>query len=100
MISTAPHLTVRYGTEADRPALQRLAQLDSARTLVEPVLLADLDGVLVAARSLSDGRQVADPFVATADVAALLRTRASQLTGAVGRRFGHRRRPALAPTTT
>jgi hypothetical protein len=43
-------------------------------------LIAELDGRLLAALALSDGRVVADPFHPTADLIDLLRARANQLT--------------------
>ncbi len=79
MFASTDNLTVRVASDEDRHELQRLAELDSARPLTHPVLVGELDGACVAAVSLHDGRQVADPFRLTGDVAALLRTRASQL---------------------
>ena len=71
-------LTIRYATAADRPALERLAQLDSSRVPADPVI-ACVDGKLAAAISTRDGAVIADPFVPTADTVALLRRRARQL---------------------
>ena len=59
--------------------LRRLAELDSAEPLRTPALVAIVDGEPVAALSLADGRAVADPFLPTADVVALLRERAGGL---------------------
>ena len=47
-----------------------------------PVLLAESDGLLVAAVSTATGELVSDPFVAAADVVALLQLRARQLDSA------------------
>ena len=58
-----PTIVIRSARADDGPALRRLAALDSARPLQRPVLLASVDGVVVAARSLADGRAIADPFV-------------------------------------
>ncbi|HEX6391472.1 MAG TPA: hypothetical protein VFZ89_18555 [Solirubrobacteraceae bacterium] len=80
MNTPGPQMTVRSATDEDRDQVRTLAGLDSARPLSGPVLLGELDGACVAALSLNDGRVVADPFVRTTGVAALLRTRASQLT--------------------
>ena len=78
----------------DAEAVHLLAELDDAPMLDgEDVLLALLDGQVVAALSLRDGRVVANPFVRTADAVALLRARAKQLTG-VGRRLLALRSPA------
>jgi hypothetical protein len=75
MTSTAT-LSIRTATDADDAALARLAALDSARTIRRPALVALVDGTPVAARSLADGRTVADPFTPTADVVRVLRAAA------------------------
>ncbi len=93
-MTTTPHFTMRLATEADRGQLDELAALDSAKPLHPPAILGELDGALVAARSLRDGCEIADPFRATSDVTALLRTRASQLT--VHRSPRRMRRPRLS----
>jgi hypothetical protein len=68
-------VTLRSATPADRPAVIRVARLDSQTPPVGACLFAELDGVVVAALDLETGRAVADPFVATADVVELLRRR-------------------------
>jgi hypothetical protein len=65
-------LTIRLSTDADRFNIERLAQLDSRRPPHGDVLLAEIDGRLVAAVGM-DGRAVADPFERTAAVVRLLR---------------------------
>lgn len=72
-------LAVRPATAADADALRDLARLDSARPLTGPVLVGELDGAPVAARSLHDGRVVADPFVRTSAVRDLLGAYAARL---------------------
>ena len=72
---------LRFGTPADRPLLERLAELDSAQPPAQPVLLAEVNGVLLGALGLSDGSVIANPFHHTADLIALLRARARQLDG-------------------
>jgi hypothetical protein len=72
-------LTLRWAGPADDALHRRLAQLDSARPLRLPILLAERDGVAVAALSTADGRVAADPFEPTAETVALLRLRATQL---------------------
>ena len=52
--------------------MTRLASLDSAPVPPGPLLLAERDGELRAALSLSDGRAVADPFHPTAAIVDLL----------------------------
>jgi hypothetical protein len=71
-------VTLRFGSRADEGPLARLAALDSSKPPAHPVLLADVDGQLVAALGLSDGTVVADPFHPTLDVIGLLRERARQ----------------------
>jgi hypothetical protein len=78
METTAPHIAIRPATEADSPTLLRLAALDSAPAPRGPVLVADLDGEIVAARSLTRARSIADPFRPTADISDLLELRARQ----------------------
>lgn len=75
-------LTLRLGTPADENQLIRLAALDSATTPTQPVLLAEVDGRLLAGLGIADGRVVADPFHLTAELIGLLRTRAHQLAAA------------------
>jgi hypothetical protein len=69
-------IIIRTARESDEPALERLAALDSARPLAGSVLLASVDGDVVAARSLADGRTIADPFVPTTRHLELLKVRA------------------------
>jgi hypothetical protein len=80
--SVAPYwspVVIRPAVAADADVLRRLAALDSARPLGGGALLAEQQGSVVSAVSLSDGRTIADPFVATADTVELLRVRAAQL---------------------
>jgi hypothetical protein len=86
-------VTVRLAAPDDATALERLAQLDSARRLpAAPLLIGERAEHPVAALSLSDGAIVANPFVLTADVVALLRLRANQLRrGSQGEPRGRRR---------
>jgi hypothetical protein len=72
-------IAVRLATAKDREALERLAALDSAEPPSGATLVGELLQRPVAALSLTDDRVIADPFVATADVVALLRLRALQL---------------------
>ena len=72
-------LTIRRAAPADAPALARLAVLDSAQDLTGDVIVAEVAGELLAARSLTDGRVLRDPFRATSEAAALLALRAAYL---------------------
>jgi hypothetical protein len=82
-----------YLTEPDE-AIERLAQLDSARPPDGPVLVAAVGGEPVAALPLDGGPAIADPFQPTAALVSLLELRVAQMrgrpsggrTGAVDRR--------------
>ncbi len=76
---TSPSITIRPAREADESLVLRLAALDSRPVPRGEVLLAERDGRPVAAVGIADGRTVADPFTATADMTAVLRIRAKQL---------------------
>ena len=71
--------TLRPSSPDDGPVLARLAELDGRRPLRGPTMLAEKDGVAVAALALDDGRAVADPFRPTALALILLRARADAL---------------------
>jgi hypothetical protein len=75
----APSLVLRSATYADAPAVRRLAALDDAPMLAEPIMIALEDGEPVAALSLADQRVVANPFRLTQDSVALLRLRAQHV---------------------
>ena len=88
-------VNIRAPGPADAGALERLAGLDSSRVPREPLLLADLDGELVAAVSVRGG-VIADPFRHTAGIGELLELRAAQLRAASDVR-GRRARRVLRP---
>lgn len=69
-------IVIRHATDADICALADLAILDSREPLRGPALIAEVDGVAVAALDLSDGSVAADPFVPTAELVELLRLHA------------------------
>ena len=71
--------TVRPATEADAETLRRLAILDTHRPLAGRILVAEEDGVVIAALSLDEQRSIANPFEPTATAVALLRARAGAL---------------------
>jgi hypothetical protein len=72
-------VTVRHAHLGDEAAIARLAALDSARTPAGPMLVAESDARILAALPLGGGRPIADPFVPTAELLALLELRAAQL---------------------
>lgn len=71
-----------------RPALheaatvRQIALLDSTRPLQGEVMVAEVEGRIVAAVSLTDGRVVADPFVPSGPAAGMLRDHVDRLRGA------------------
>ena len=75
----AGDMIIRRTTPDDTTALLRLAALDDARALNGDALVAEIDGEIRAALSLSDGRAIADPFRPTAELVDLLMLRAAQL---------------------
>jgi hypothetical protein len=81
-------VTLRRVLPADLVALERLAQLDSRALPTGPYLVAERDGRIDAALSLSSGELIADPFRRTVEVCDLLRCHAG----------GQRVRAEAAPT--
>jgi hypothetical protein len=83
MTPTTPlPITIRRATQADLPALHRLARLDSQRLTPGPHLVAERDagGDPIAAVDLHDARWFADPFQPTADAVSLLQEHATHIT--------------------
>ncbi|HZU60708.1 MAG TPA: hypothetical protein VE983_07060 [Solirubrobacteraceae bacterium] len=70
---------IRLATFADRPALERLAQLDSSPRPEGQSLIGQVRGQVVVAVSLVDGTSIADPFMATGPILELVQLRARQL---------------------
>jgi hypothetical protein len=82
---------------AKADAVRRLAALDDAPELAGRVLVALMDGEIIAGLSLHDRRVVANPFIPTREAVALLRLRAEQLSATrARRRLGRILRPRLA----
>ena len=79
-------LELRLSSDSDAWALHRLAELDDADPLDGEVLIALVEGVAVAALSLSDRRVIANPFLRTRDAVVLLRMHADHLFGRRERR--------------
>src|SRR2546423_10036916 len=76
-------VVIRRANGHDARRLERLAQLDSAHVPAGPTLVAELDGVLVAAVSLNGGRPLADPFMPSAGLVKMLELRRTQLRAVV-----------------
>jgi hypothetical protein len=86
MAISSDTISIRLATPDDAPALARLAALDSSEAPVGPVLLAEREGELQAALPIATAHSVplADPFVATGELVALLRLRAARLEPRLG----------------
>jgi hypothetical protein len=69
----------------DDPALEHLAQLEGTRIRPGRYVVAELNGVIVAAQPLDGGAPIADPFRKTGQVLPLLQLRVEQLAGPTGR---------------
>ena len=69
-----------YPSEPDE-AIERLAQLDSARRPSGPPLVAAVGGEPVAALPLDGGPAIADPFQPTTALVSLLEPRGAQMRG-------------------
>ena len=91
-ITTAPSVLIRAARGSDGAELERLAQLDSAEVPAGTLLVAESEGRLVAAIASSTGEAIADPFLPTADVVALLALRAAGARSPRSRRSTARRR--------
>src|SRR5438874_1475531 len=68
-------LVIRRAANGDSRRLARLAQLDSSAVPAGPTLVAEVDGLLVAAVPLDGGRPIADPFVPTRPLVKMLELR-------------------------
>jgi hypothetical protein len=85
-------VTIRWAGAADRPALEALAALDGASLPTAPMLVAERDGVPVAALAADGSDPIADPFSPTAELVDLLEVRARQLFEGERARRGSARR--------
>ena len=97
----AGDLVIRLARPDEAPAIERLAELDSARAPEGQVLVAEVRGDVWAALSLDDFHAVSDPFRPTGELLFLLVERGRQLVRHTERRtrrrgIGRRRRTALA----
>lgn len=95
-------VTIRGARSKDESVLTRLAGRDTRPLPRGEVIVAELDGELVAARSLTGGLAIADPFRPTGQIAELLAGAARSATSDVLGHEGHssqggRRRSAVPP---
>lgn len=72
-------VTVRWEAPGDHDTIHELEELSGAPVLQGTLLIAERADRIVAAIALESGSIVADPFVPTADVQALLAFRAEQV---------------------
>ena len=72
-------IAIRDAEPGDLPALMRLAELDSRPLPGGELLVIEAAGRIRAAFSVDEDAMIADPFVATGELQALLRLRADQL---------------------
>jgi hypothetical protein len=74
-------VTIRPAYPDDAPALWRLAALDSSSVPAEPLLLAEIDGQVRVAVSISDLEAISDPFVPTSHIVEMLRDHIARTAG-------------------
>jgi hypothetical protein len=92
----AEAVLMRRATAEDSARIRTLALLDNKRVPAGPFLVAEAGGEIVAARSLTTGAVVADPFRLTSDIVAMLRLRARQVSELDERRERRSSPPAQA----
>jgi hypothetical protein len=81
-IAGRKRIDIRWAEDEDEGVLRKLAHLSSRALPRGPFLLAESDGEPLAALSVATGESVADPFVASYDLVALLELRSRHLTAA------------------
>ncbi len=75
-------IVIRPARRADEAAISRLARLSDRRVPAAALLVAEVDGAVVAAAPVDGGTALSDPFAVTVDVTELLALRAVQLRAA------------------
>src|SRR5215212_8378364 len=95
------HVVLRRAQRQDANALDRLAALDGVRRPAGELMLAEVEGEILAAVPVEGGRAIADPFRPTADLVDLLRAcsraaRRSAACGGCGRACACASRPEAA----
>jgi hypothetical protein len=75
-------VTVRLARPTDAEAVLELSERDGHRVPHGSVLVAEVNGAVLAARSLESGTSVADPFRPTAHLTELLELRSAHLRNA------------------
>jgi hypothetical protein len=72
-------VAIRRAGSSDAESLERLRQLDTRPLPAGPLLVAEAGGEIRAARSLSTGETISDPFSHTEHLRAMLGARAGAL---------------------
>lgn len=75
-------IVIRAARASDATALDRLAKLSDRVVPAAPLLVAEVDGEVLAASPVAGGQTLTDPFAVTVDVSELLNLRAAQLRAA------------------
>lgn len=75
----AADVTIRPAAAADAAAVHRIAALDSRPVPAGELVVAEVDGEVLAALPIGGGEAIADPFRPTAALLPLLELRALQL---------------------
>ena len=88
---TYAEVTVRVARAGDAERVRRLAELDGRRAPNGPMLVAEVRGELLAARSIDGKGSIADPFHPTAHLVELLELRSAHLRNGAESGHGHRR---------
>ena len=83
-------ISIRFATDHDVPAIELVAQRDTRRPPAPPHLVAEVDGRILVAHSLTSGEAVADPFTRTEELRTMVAVRAAQLTKRPPRRVAGR----------
>jgi hypothetical protein len=78
VVGSRREIALRLAHPADDAAVARLAELAGRHLTGRPLLVAEVDGQLVAVADEA-GEVLGDPFRVTVDVAELLRVRVAQL---------------------
>ena len=89
-MQTSAAVTIRKARSEDAVALAVLAERDSGETPDGDVVVAEVQGMILAAISLDDGKILSDPFSRTRELRNLLELRRAQLR--------RRSRPSRLPT--
>jgi hypothetical protein len=72
-------VTIRRSGPGDGDAISRLARLENRRAAAGPYVLAESGDEVIAAVPLCGGASLADPFMRTAGIVAMLEVRARQI---------------------